>query len=125
MAYQNVNFPTPKLIHGIKKGFYKPTIIVTNGYSEYRLQRQSSKRYRWTIPSRVMSSVDVNTLATFLSGVNIGLDSFNWTCPKDGLTYKVRFDGAGLEEQFEGLNSSNVPIFETIGDITLIQVFGE
>jgi hypothetical protein len=125
MAYQNVNYPTPKLIHGIKKGVFKPTIIVSNGYSEYRLQRQSALRYRWTIPGTIMNTSDINALTTFLSGINIGLDSFNFTCPKDGISYKVRFDGAGIETVFEALNSSNVPVIESIGDIVLVQVFGE
>ena len=125
MAHQNVTFPAPKLVHGITKSIYKPTIIVANGYAEYRLQRQQNARATWKIPGRSMLTVDVDAIASFLASVNYGLDSFNFVCPKDGLTYSVRFDGAGYESTFEALTSSNAPVAEKLGDITLIQVFGE
>ena len=125
MAYQNINFPTPKLKHDITKSIIKPTIIVANGYSEYRLQRQVNKRAAWKIPGRAMLTVDVNTIISFLNQVNYGLDSFNFTCPKDGLTYKVRFDGANIDTTLAALTTSNAPIAEKISDINLIQVFGE
>lgn len=125
MAHQNVYFPTPKLVHGITKSVYKPTIIVANGYSEYRLQRQQNPRVTWKIPGRSMLSTDITTIAAFLSSVNFGLDSFNFVCPKDGLTYSVRFDGAGYDSTFEALSLSNTPVAEQLSDITLVQVFGE
>ncbi len=125
MAHQNIFFPTPKLTHDITKSVYKPTIIVANGYKEYRLQRQQNTRATWKIPGRAMLSTDINAIISFLGSVNFGLDSFNFICPKDGLVYSVRFDGSGLDSIFLALNSGNTPVAEKISDITLVQVFGE
>lgn len=125
MAHQNITFPSPKLVHGITKSVFKPTIIVANGYSEYRLQRQQSARFTWKIPGRTMLSADITSIGSFLSSVNYGLDSFNFVCPKDGQTYAVRFDGSGYDTMFEALNTSNTPVAEQLSDITLVQVFGE
>jgi hypothetical protein len=72
-----------------------------------------------------MRSADVDVIASFLDTVNFGLDSFKFTCPKDGIIYHVRFDGAGFEEIFEGLNSTNTPVYETVSEIVLVQVLGE
>jgi len=125
MAYHNIFFPTIKLVHDITKSIYKPTIIVANGYKEYRLQRQSNPRTTWKIPGKSMLSSDIDAITSFLSSVNYGLDSFNFTCPKDGLTYVVRFDGSGIDSVFLALDNSNTPLAEKVSDITLVQVFGE
>jgi hypothetical protein len=125
MAYQNISFPVPKLKTGIKKTFIKPTIIVGNGYTEYRIQRQQNIRSRWTIPGKAMLTVNSDIIINFIKSVNIGLDSFNFVCPKDGTTYKVRFDGAEIGISIDAIDWSNASIAESIPDIALIQVYGE
>ena len=125
MAYQNISFPVPKLKTGIKKTFIKSTIIVGNGYIEYRIQRQQNIRSRWIIPGKSMLTVNSDIIINFIKSVNIGLDSFNFVCPKDGQTYKVRFDGGEIGMSIEAIDWNNASIAESIPDISLIQVFGE
>lgn len=123
MAYQNITFPNPKLVHGLQKEVVKLTKIVTNGNTEFRISKQSNFRNRWTWPSRAMSQTDIEAILAFADTVDMALDSFNFYCPIKKATYKVRFEEAALSMQVEAMNTSNTVTYSTIGDIKLIEVF--
>ena len=123
MAYQNILFPNPKLIHGIKKEYVKVTKIVSNGNIEYRISKNAQFRQRWTWPSRVMLQTDIDALIAFVDQVDMAKDSFNFYCPIKKQTYKVRFEDAKFEFSVDALNVNNDALAGTIGDITLIEVF--
>lgn len=123
MAYQNITFPNPKLVHGLHKEVVKLTKIVTNSNTEFRISKQSNFRNRWTWPARAMSQTDIEAIIAFAESVDMALDSFNFYCPIKKQTYKVRFEDAGLSMQVEAMNTSGTVTYSTIGDIKLIEVF--
>lgn len=123
MAYQNILFPNPKLIHGLKKEVAKQTKIISNGNIEYRLSKQNNFRQIWTWQGRAMSQADINTIVTFADTVDMAKDSFNFYCPFKKQNYKVRFADASLTFVAEALDRSSNIIYSYIGDITLIEVF--
>lgn len=123
MAYQNILFPNPKLIHGLQKEVLKQTKIVSNGNTEYRISKNANFRQRWTWPSRAMSQTDIDAIITFADTVDMAKDSFNFYCPIRKQTFKVRFEDAGIQFQVEAMNTSNTVIYSTISDISLIEVF--
>jgi hypothetical protein len=125
MAYVNVNFPTPKLIHGIKRETSAPVEVVTNFNVEYRLKRYANERYRWTIPARYMRQADIDTIVTFFTAVNWMKDSFNFTDPLDGTEYVVRLDQPNFSYVYGALDSNNKPIVSQLSDIILISVLNE
>lgn len=124
MAFQNVLFPTPKLIHGIVKETGQTTKIISNGNTEYRIQK-SQPRKRWTIPGKTMSAADRNTIGTFMKNVNFALDSFRFVDPFTGVESHVRFDSSSIVTTAEALDSSGNIIYVSIGDIVLVEVIGE
>ena len=123
MAYQNILFPNPKLIHGLQKEVVKQTKIITNGNKEFRINKQANFRQRWTWPARAMSQTDIDAIVTFADTVDMALDSFNFYCPIKKQTFKVRFEDASVSMTVEALSSNNSVIYSTIGDISLIEVF--
>ncbi len=123
MAYQNITFPSSKLIHGIRKESLKAVQIVSNGNIEYRILKNSSTRHRWTIPARNMTTSTMSAIVAFSETVNMSLDSFNYVCPYDGTTYKVRFDQAAIDYSAEALDLNNNIVVVNMSDIKLIQVF--
>jgi hypothetical protein len=125
MAYQNLNFPTPKLVHGIKRETISPVEVVSNHNKEYRLKRYALERYRWTIPSRYMKQADITTIANFFSSVSWMQDSFNFTDPLNGTSYHVRLDQPNFNIVYGALDVNNVPVVSQISDIILISVLNE
>jgi len=123
MAYQNILFPNPKLIHGLQKETVKQTKIVTNGNTEYRISKQANFRQRWTWSSRVMSQADINAIIAFAEGVDMAKDSFNFYCPIKKATFKVRFEDASIGFTVEGLDSTNAVFASSLNDFSLIEVF--
>lgn len=123
MAYQNILFPNPKLIHGLQKEVLKQTKIVSNGNTEYRISKNANFRQRWTWPARAMSQSDINAILSFADTVDMAKDSFNFYCPIRKQTFKVRFEDAGIQFQVEAMNTSNTVTYSTISDISLIEVF--
>lgn len=123
MAYQNILFPNPKLIHGLKKEIAKQTKIISNGNIEFRLSKQENFRQIWTWQGRVMSQTDINAIVTFADTVDMAKDSFNFYCPFKKQNYKVRFIDASLTFTAEAMDTSSTIIYSSIGDISLIEVF--
>lgn len=80
--FQNSTFPELKLIHGLQRSYILPTTIVTNGASEYRLNRLSSYRIRWRWPARLIRAEDRKAMATFYTETaKGGLYSFKFKDP--------------------------------------------
>ena len=123
MAYQNILFPNPKLIHGLQKEIVKQTKIITNGNTEYRLSKQANFRQSWTWPARGMLQTDINAIIAFAESVDMAKDSFNFYCPVKKQTFKVRFEDASIAFTVEGMDINNNVVVGTIGDITLTEVF--
>ena len=122
MAYQNVNFPTLKLVHGLKKEIGQSTKIISNGNTEYRLSKTNPRR-RWTFPSRALTLADRNSIISFAQSVNFALDSFNFYCPIEKTTYKVRFESSSLSSVVETMDVNGNVTAMTVGDIVLVEVF--
>jgi hypothetical protein len=125
MAFQNVTFPNPKLVHGLQKEFVKQTKIITNGNLEYRINKQSAVRRRWTWQSRHMSQTDIDAIVEFSNTVGMAKDSFWFYCPIAKTNYKVRFEDASISYIVEAMNTQNTVTYSNLQDINLIEVIGE
>ena len=124
MAYQNINFPTLKLIHGLKKEIGQTTKIITNGNTEYRVSKSNPRR-RWTFQARTLLKADRDAIIAFAQSVDFALDSFNFYCPIEKITYKVRFDSSSLSSMVETMDVNGNVTSVTMGDIVLVEVLGE
>lgn len=124
MAYQNVNFPTLKLIHGFREERDAPVTVISNFAKEYRISRFSQSKARFIFPGRTLRAADWTTIKSFLDGVKWKTDSFNLIHPTTGVSIKVRLDSIPSME-ITSLNSSNQPVTVAITDIALVQVFNE
>ena len=122
MAYQNINFPTLKLVHGLKKEVGQSTKIISNGNTEYRLSKSQARR-RWSFPARALTKADRDTLSTFMLSVSYALDSFNFYCPIEKVTYKVRFDSSASTSVVESMDVNGNVTAVTFGDVVLVEVF--
>lgn len=122
MAFQNILFPNPKLIHGLKKEIIQGTKIISNGNTEYRLSKNDPRR-RWIWPSRAMSNTDKEAIVNFVKSVDMSLDSFRFYDPFEKTEIHVRFDMAAISFTAEVLDSTNSIVYVNISDIALIEVF--
>lgn len=124
MAYQNINFPSIKLLHDFSEEAVAPTTIISNFAKEYRINRFSSPKRRFTIPSRNITATDWDTLATFMTNVGYQRDSFNLIHPFSGTSIKVRFENIPTMTVIS-LFANNTRNIVAISDIILIEVFNE
>jgi hypothetical protein len=124
MAYQNINFPTLKLIHDFQEEKLAPTTVVSNFAKEYRINRFTSPRRVFTFPARNMTYADWTVINNFVISVGFSRDSFNFTHPITGNVIKVRFDSIP-SASIVSLNSNNAPVIVNASDIVLIEVFNE
>jgi hypothetical protein len=122
MAFQNVLFPNPKLVHGLTKEVGQSTKIISNGNTEYRLSKSNPRR-RWTWQSRGMSKADRDAIVTFMKNTKFSLDSFRFYCPLEKIEYHVRFDQSSFSSVVEVMDTSSNVSYVTIGDIVLVEVF--
>ena len=124
MAYQNINFPTLKLVHGFIEEFETPVNVISNFNREYRINRYSTPKAKFTYQARNMKYADWLTLQTFFGTVKYQKDSFNFVHPLTNVVYKVRLASAPTI-QVVALDANKVPTIVTVTDIVLLQVFGE
>lgn len=122
MAFQNITFPNPKDLFGLTKEVLQQTKIISNGNTEYRISKNDA-RHRWNWPTRNITKTDMDSILSFISGVNMSLDSFKFVDPFSGLTYHVRFDMASFSSQAVAFNRSNEVIAAGISEIILLEVF--
>lgn len=112
--YVDTLFPNLKLIHGMQKSIQRPTVIVGNLNTEYRLTKISNFRTTWTWPSRAMLASDRKALATFYTDVaNFALNSFKFKDP-DGSSWvlsNLKYTGNGNYFYCTSGESSSHPIF--------------
>jgi hypothetical protein len=121
MAFVNSLFPNMKLIHGLERGVALPTTIVTNGSSEYRLNKLANYRITWKWPARLIKTADRKALALFYTDTASGsLNSFKFKDP-DLNTWSSQalvYSGAGnnfyLRSPLDGH-----PIFHLDGDVVV------
>ncbi len=123
MAYQNINFPTFRLVHGFRLEKILPTTVVSNFSKEYRINRYSAERTRFVFPARNIVEADWVTLSNFINTVGHKRDSFNFT-PPGGSPVKVRFDSIP-ERTIVALNGSNSTTMVGISEFSLITVLNE
>lgn len=123
MAFKNELFPNPKLLHGLKKKYFWPTQVVTNGSVEYRITKQSAPRREWLWQARAMSKVDIDVIILFLRDKKMMLDSFRFYCPFEKQEFHVRFNQNTIESNIEAMNSDGEVIYSTLSDFSLIEVF--
>ena len=124
MTYVNELFPNPKLVHGLTKEIGASTKIISNGNTEYRIQKSTPRR-RWTWSSRAMSKADRDAIIAFARNRKFALESFNFYCPIEKQTYKVRFDSSSLTSTVEAMDTNGNVIYLSVGDIVLVEVIGE
>lgn len=122
MAFVNELFPNPKLVHGLTKEIGQSTKIISNGNTEYRINKSSARR-RWTWSARAMSKDDRNEIITFIKNRNFALDSFRFYCPIEKIEYHVRFDNSALSSTVEAMDENGDVIYVSISDIVLVEVF--
>lgn len=123
MAYQNILFPNPRLVHGLNKETFKQTKVITNGNTEFRISKQANFRNRWTWSGRLVPQDDITEIVEFAQQVDMAKDSFNFYCPIAKQTYKVRFVDAGITYSVEAFDENGDPVLGNLGDINLIEVF--
>ena len=124
MAYQNISFPTMKLVHGFSIETDYPVSVVSNFAKEYRISRYTNAKNYFRFQARNLTAADWSTIASFISTVNGTKDSFNFTVPGTSTTVKVRLDKVP-DVQYVALNSDGTPKIVAISEIKLIQVFNE
>jgi hypothetical protein len=124
MAYQNINFPTLKLIHGFRTSYNLPTTVVSNFAKEYRITRYANSKRTFTFPGRNLKWADWQVLSTFFNTVTWQTDSFNLVIPDGSGTARVRLASFPTVD-IVATDSSNSPIMVFISDIVLIEVFNE
>lgn len=123
MAFEDILFPNPKLIHGLKRRFDWPCQIVSNGSSEYRITKQDSPRKIWIWQARSLSSIELREIYDFLIARKMATNSFRFLCPFDKIEYHVRLYQTNIEETAEYLDINNNIVYENMSDISLIEVF--
>ena len=131
MAYQNINFPTLKLIHDFRTEAILPTTIVSNFAKVYRINRYASGRSRYTFPARNLTAADWTTLYNFINAVGFKRDSFNFVIPafftlgaSSNVTVKARFDSIP-ESTAIAFNANGTPKMYSISEFSLITVLNE
>ena len=124
MAYQNVNFPTMKLLQGFRVETQTPTVVVSNYGREYRINRFTQEKNVFTFPSRNLRYADWITIYNFLDSVGWQRDSFNLVRPDTGQSVKVRLVMPPSME-IVALSANNTPTMVLVSDIQLMQVFNE
>jgi hypothetical protein len=124
MAYQNINFPTIKLLHDFKDEVIRPVTIVSNFAKEYRIARYSAARRKFTFPERNITFADYGTLFTFIQTVGFQRDSFNFINPFNSISEKVRFDNIPVFTVV-ALTASNARRIMNVSEFSLITVFNE
>lgn len=122
MAFQNILFPNPKLLHGLKKEVIQQTKIISNGNTEFRLSKNDPRR-RWVWPSRAMSEADKNAIVNFMKSVDFSLDSFRFYDPFEKTEVHVRFDMASISFSAEAFDTNNNVTYVGLSDIILLEVF--
>lgn len=126
MAYQNIQFPNLKLVHGAQIIRERPTTVVTNFAKEYRISRYATTKLTYVFPSRNITATEWYTLRAFFETVGWERDSFNLDPLGDGLNnlVKVRLDGIPTATVV-AVNSNNAATMIAVSDIKLKQVFNE
>lgn len=81
MAFSGLTFPNLKLIHGLKKSVILPTVIVSNGNSEFRINRMAFDKYSWSYQARSLINSDKLSLYAFYKSVSGSLNSFKYQDP--------------------------------------------
>lgn len=124
MAYQNITFPTLKLVHNLVIERERPTTIISNFAKEYRISRFANTKATYIFPSRNLTLSDWTTIRTFFETVGWERDSFNFTIPGTATVIKVRLSG-NPSATVVALDSSNVASMVNVSEIRLKQVFNE
>ena len=76
MAFEDVLFPNPALVHGVRKEISKITNIITNGNAEFRINKMKHYRTMLSWPSRALSEADKEAMSDFIVNRNFSLNSF-------------------------------------------------
>lgn len=129
MAFVNQLFPNPKLIHGLRKSYESPVLIVGNNQVEYRIRKLANYRTSWTWPARMILSSDREALTSFYSEVAaFSLNSFKFKDPagsKWNLT-PLTFTGTANYFYVTSKGSSGThPIFHLGGDVVVKNSAGD
>lgn len=124
MAYQNINFPTMKLVQGFRVETMAPTVVISNYAKEYRINRNANEKNMFTFTGRNLRFADWTTIYNFLDGVGWIRDSFNLIRPDTGVSVKVRLMSPPSME-IVALTSTNTPSIVAVSDIQFVQVFNE
>lgn len=97
------NWPNISLPSKIEEELYKPQ-IETEFEANYSASRATSSRAirRWNLIWNSLSQNDLDVLQTFFIA-NMG-SSFNWTNPRNSITYNCRFTGNSIKASSAGIS---------------------
>lgn len=124
MAYQNITFPTLKLVHNLVVERERPTTIISNFSKEYRISRFANTKATYIFPARNLTITDWTIIRNFFETIGWERDSFNFLIPGTSTTIKVRLSG-NPSATAVAFDTSNVASMVNVSEIRLKQVFNE
>jgi len=118
MAFINEQFPSVKLVHGVKKSIIDPVAVVTNGNQEFRIKKNRFPRFNWEIPSANVTEETKLEMNAFLAAKDHSLDSFKFSDPDqvtltDGLMLSKSGSDWYFNIPFDSTTTGNHPIFHS------------
>ncbi len=103
--------------YGIKKiPMFNTEVISYGGGTEQRIKRWPNARHRFKIQFNIIIKEEADRLYAFYVDMGGAFQSFEWTNPEDGLTYRLRFEQDSLDHEAFSYLVFNV------GELALIEV---
>lgn len=122
MAFVDTLFPNPKLIHDLAIRSARPTTIVGNTVTEYRITKQRHHRRLWTWPARAMLSTERRQIENFIQDTaQYGQNSFKFFDPSSNFWNNVTLQYAGSSNLFKLTQKGydDHPIFHLGADVVV------
>ncbi len=87
MAFQNVVFPVPLLIHGVKRTYTQSFLQIQNGNQVRRIQKQRFGFHEWELNEKAFNPNGLQEMLNFFTARKYGVYSFLFADPVDQSGY--------------------------------------
>lgn len=87
MAFQNVVFPVPLLIHGVQRTYTHAYVQIQNGNQVRRIQKQRYGFHEWKLNEKAFNPAGLQEMLNFLADRKYGVYSFLFKDPVDQKGY--------------------------------------